>query len=263
MAHLKEQGLVDINSFDNKASRSQAVNVWLNLDVSAGKNEKIKEVVERYLENIGEDLNCVYWLPIIKTGNTEHGSMYQTSSDKELTKDNSEGFVYLSNSEVQVLFDELSDHAFEKLGDKAEPLLDKEIELAAQKVMNNHVTNHSDGRVVVMSIFRFDRLVKGSEFCLYIGENTSDEEVRSALAKYVMNHKDDIVENTAETPVGENSVCFKHTRERLFNEIMGHINHGLPIDSMTQYWRIPDGFDENMDHVNSYIRMRFQALVRI
>lgn len=262
MPNIKEQDTAVSKQFSNNQSSSKALRVWIDLDIDASENENIEDLAQRYFKNTNQNPDNVYWLPIIKT-QTENGFLYRTSQNKELTKADAEGFVYLSDSEVQVLFEELGDAAFNKLGDSAPPLLDTELELAAQKVMDKNLSNYSGERVMVMSIYRFNKLIKGSEMCLYIGKNTSDEDVRSVLTKYVLEHKNDIVENTVDTPVGEEEICFRHTREELYKRIMGHINHGLPIDSMTQYWRIPDGFNENMDHVNSYIRMRFQTLIKI
>ena len=133
MSNVKEQGT-------NNQSSSKALRVWIGLDIDASENEKIEDLAQRYFKSTNQNPDDVYWLPIIKT-QSENGFLYRTSQNKELTKADAEGFVYLSDSEVQVLFEELSDAAFDEFGDNAQPLLDTEIELAAQKVMDENISN--------------------------------------------------------------------------------------------------------------------------
>lgn len=134
MSNVKEQGT-------NNQSSSKALRVWIGLDIDASENEKIEDLAQRYFKNTNQNPDDVYWLPIIKT-QAENGFLYRTSQNKELTKSDAEGFVYLSDSEVQVLFEELSNAAFNEFGDSAQPLLDTEIELAAQKVMDENLSNY-------------------------------------------------------------------------------------------------------------------------
>lgn len=118
-------------------------------------------------------------------------------------------------------------------------------------------------QVIIINIGRFDTVIKECRLCLHIDENTDEATIRAAFSDYLTKHKDKIVNVSKLEPKSEHTDLFLSARERQFKEIMGHVNHGLPLEYMTKYWRIVDGFDKKKDHVNSYIHMDIQPLVKI
>ena len=118
-------------------------------------------------------------------------------------------------------------------------------------------------QVIIINIGRFDTVLKECRLCLHIDENTDEAAVRAAFRDHLIKHKDKIVEVSELEPKNDFTDLFLSSRKRQFKEIIGHITHGLPLDCMTKYWRIADGFDKNKDHVNSYIHMDYQPLVKI
>ena len=129
--------------------RRKAKAVWVGLDVHApdDKSKTMKELADIYFKATEQESENLYWSPVIKK-HTKNGFLYEASSDKHLYQKSTGkydvvGFIFLSDNEMQVLFNKVNDIAFDEFGDEAPVMSDAELEAAAQKIIDDELAEYS------------------------------------------------------------------------------------------------------------------------
>lgn len=126
--------------------RHKAVAIWVGVDTHTPlvnpDNVTIDSFAQGYFKLTNQELDTLYWLPVVKV-DTEYGHSYKAVDNKSLSVNDTAGFIFVSDDEIQIIFDNLGDVAFEQFGDDAPPILDTELESAANSVIDSELAEYS------------------------------------------------------------------------------------------------------------------------
>lgn len=126
--------------------RNKSVAIWAGVDIHipllSCDDMSIECLAHNYFELTNQELRSIYWLPVVKIDNGD-SHYYKTARNKDLSVNKTEGFIFVNNYEIQEIFENLGDVAFEKFGDEAPAILDDDIECAVESIIDNELAEYS------------------------------------------------------------------------------------------------------------------------